>query len=867
MISDRLIDQTTARLVSAHKEWDKNLKLIKAPGSTDLNKLNSAEAMVKRMERVASNAVHDNVVLERIIGNNDLFNINHLEKGMRAALSVGRIAIRSNANGSVRGHGTGFLVAPGVLMTNNHVLPNAATVKHSQLELNYQLDLYDRMAAVEYYSLEPSRLFFTDAKLDFTIVAVANGSHTGRPITDFGFLPLIEETGKVVKGEYLTVIQHPSGMPKQIAARENVLVTILDDFLHYHTDTAPGSSGSPVFNDQWEVVALHHSGVPEKNAKDKYILTDGSIWQSEADDHRIKWIANEGTRVSRIVATIKGHSPASAVADALVKAMLESTQLSFETLLPIQRTTAPSLGFKSSAQLCDPPAVHVGPKTGMPLVRFELELSPRSVARQMAYTALASEYGRRPEPIFPGISDPRLMNFYELVLPTDSPWDTARSLTAIDGVMDAVPDLPTAGIDLPEDKAQQLSARSESTQKECSNRGRTEADNEGLGPDWNHGATKFKEAIKYSEDEGRLTGHTGIRIAQIDTGYSAHPGIDAMKKLLGYDYKDNDPIAYDDEGSFSLMPIQWHGTRTGGVIIGQKTRLPNYANDGVFPFVDLVPFRVADSVVLIGTRKYVTRAVTDVVSQGYEIITMSMGGLGYNVWKELARWAYDQGVFWCCAAGNQVRFVVWPAYYPGTIACAATDYKHEPWSGTSRGKTVDISAPGHNVYVPTVCNDDSFSYSYGSGTSYATPHVAATAALWLNHHRAKIDSKYKQKWQRVEAFRQLLKETALVPDKNWDEGKFGAGVLDAEKLLRAPLPDPKTLVHAYGPAPSRFVESADARLSVSEREQLHRAWNANAGLDTRPLTETASSFKESFGPIIAGVSIDASIIKQYEDLI
>ena len=71
--------------------------------------------------------------------------------------------------------------------------------------------------------------------------------------------------GLFVKGEYVSIIQHPNGEMKQIALRENQILDFFDAFLHYRTDTAPGSSGSPVFNDQWEIVALHHSGVPEKD--------------------------------------------------------------------------------------------------------------------------------------------------------------------------------------------------------------------------------------------------------------------------------------------------------------------------------------------------------------------------------------------------------------------------------------------------------------------------------------------------------------------------------------------------------------------------------------------------------------------------
>ncbi|MFJ1567897.1 trypsin-like serine peptidase [Streptomyces erythrochromogenes] len=82
----------------------------------------------------------------------------------------------------------------------------------------------------------------------------------------FGSLPLKEAQGKAVIGELVSIIQHPNGEPKQLALRDDQIVDVLDDFVHYSADTARGSSGAPVFNDQWEVVALHHAavGVPAR---------------------------------------------------------------------------------------------------------------------------------------------------------------------------------------------------------------------------------------------------------------------------------------------------------------------------------------------------------------------------------------------------------------------------------------------------------------------------------------------------------------------------------------------------------------------------------------------------------------------------
>ena len=136
--------------------------------------------------------------------------------------------------------------------------------------------------------------------------AVAPVSGLGKPLAEYGFRPLIGEEGKVAIGECVNVVQHPGGRVKQIVIRDNRLVDLPDDpkmkpFFHYEADTERGSSGSPVFNDQWEIVALHHSGVPKTNARGQLIDADGKVIADEADTHRIVWVANEGIRVSHLV--------------------------------------------------------------------------------------------------------------------------------------------------------------------------------------------------------------------------------------------------------------------------------------------------------------------------------------------------------------------------------------------------------------------------------------------------------------------------------------------------------------------------------------------------------------------------------------
>ncbi|TQK50390.1 endonuclease I [Streptomyces sp. SLBN-118] len=240
--------------------------------------------------------------LERLMGRNDLIEVGFLETGFIAARSIGRVTVRAGGGGH---HGTGFLISPTLLMTNNHVLRTADEASNGVIEFNFQAGLDGQPLLPVVFRLEPQTFFVTDRDLDFSVVAVAQRSQDGQPLTPFGRLPLREAEGKVILGEVVNIIQHPNGEPKQLALRENTVVDLLEKFVHYETDTAPGSSGSPVFNDQWEVVALHHAGVPRTDEHGRPLAVDGSVWEPSMGEHRLDWKANEGVRISRVLGALR----------------------------------------------------------------------------------------------------------------------------------------------------------------------------------------------------------------------------------------------------------------------------------------------------------------------------------------------------------------------------------------------------------------------------------------------------------------------------------------------------------------------------------------------------------------------------------
>ncbi|WP_237146553.1 trypsin-like serine peptidase [Planococcus halocryophilus] len=255
--------------------------LEKSEEKPDEEDVETVHETAKKIEARIENAEDlDGPALERIIFGNDLFPISYLQSGFNIGNSVCRIVL-SDRVGRVVGYGTGFLISPSLIMTNNHVLDKEEVAVYSTAEFNYQTDENNVLCQSTIFRLDPDKLFITDKRLDFTIVAVQEFSGDNRRLTDFGHLKLSPNLN-IMENEYVSIIQHPQGGHKAVTVRENRVKFLSEDFIHYVTDTQPGSSGSPVFNDQWVVVALHHSGVRDPN-------------------DRTQWVANEGIRISSIL--------------------------------------------------------------------------------------------------------------------------------------------------------------------------------------------------------------------------------------------------------------------------------------------------------------------------------------------------------------------------------------------------------------------------------------------------------------------------------------------------------------------------------------------------------------------------------------
>lgn len=182
---------------------------------------------------------------ERIIGENTLRHVRVLAQAFEAARAVVRISVGNSV-------GSGFMCASDVVMTNNHVIRDRQEAAHAEFTFNYQLGPDGRELQTQSAKALTDGLFHTNAELDFTLVQLAD-------VPDFG-LPLRLKAAVVERDSRLSIIQHPAGGLKKIAMENNIVAYADRTIVQYYTSTEPGSSGSPVFDDDCLVVAIHHAG-------------------------------------------------------------------------------------------------------------------------------------------------------------------------------------------------------------------------------------------------------------------------------------------------------------------------------------------------------------------------------------------------------------------------------------------------------------------------------------------------------------------------------------------------------------------------------------------------------------------------------
>ena len=229
-------------------------------------------------------------------------------------------------------------------------------------------------------------------------------------------------------------------------------------------------------------------------------------------------------------------------------------------------------------------------------------------------------------------------------------------------------------------------------------------------------------------------GSSNVTVAVIDSGVDyTHPDL-AANYAGGDDFVFGDGDPMDDHG---------HGTHVAGTIaasINNPTGTPAAGEGvvGVAPNARILAYKVCRS---DGTCDdfAIQQAIARAVADGANIINMSLGETEYSQsLNDAVQAAWNAGLVIVAGAGNDGTTVpFYPAAFDNVISVAAFDEDHRRPSFSNYGSWVDISAPGNAImstYPMAACGSsttpgDTGCYTWNTGTSMATPHVAGAAAL------------------------------------------------------------------------------------------------------------------------------------------
>ena len=242
---------------------------------------------------------------EDIVHRDDMVDYSFLEAGAFAGRSVGKLFVPRYENGAPvmengkprRTLGTGWLLTNQLMVTNHHVVHFRKRGEAPATDADLLLQGGHTTVKFDYNSaddngedVEVEKLEAWNQNLDFAILRLRNAV-TRTPLT-IDTTPVVFSEGIYVP---VNIIQHPSGHPKRVALRNNLLTGADANTIRYFTDTLTGSSGSPVFSDRWEVIGLH---------------CGSSAVNDVSFQGRTTAVVNVGTQITAILKYLADNAPA-----------------------------------------------------------------------------------------------------------------------------------------------------------------------------------------------------------------------------------------------------------------------------------------------------------------------------------------------------------------------------------------------------------------------------------------------------------------------------------------------------------------------------------------------------------------------------
>ena len=270
--------------------------------------------------------------------------------------------------------------------------------------------------------------------------------------------------------------------------------------------------------------------------------------------------------------------------------------------------------------------------------------------------------------------------------------------------------------------------------------------------------TKIRTGDAWQKSTG-----AGVTVAVIDTGVDAsHPDL-AGKVLSGYDYITKTAGTSTDPNG--------HGTHVSGTIAALTGN--GVGVSSVAPDTKILPIRVLGA----DGSGYMSDAASGIIyaaDHGANVINMSLGSSSQvAAVTNAVTYARSKGVVVVAAAGNS-RSSGSPTSYPaadtGVIAVAATDSTDTVASYSNQGSYVDVAAPGSNILSTT-----GGGYAAWNGTSMASPHVAAVAALLKSYNSTLTPDQIEK----------AMETSAIDLGAKGKDSDYGYGRIDAAAALAA----------------------------------------------------------------------------------
>lgn len=225
-----------------------------------------------------------------------------------------------------------------------------------------------------------------------------------------------------------------------------------------------------------------------------------------------------------------------------------------------------------------------------------------------------------------------------------------------------------------------------------------------------------QRALPLNQAYNYTTTASNVHVYVLDTGVRATHQTFGGRVRQGYDFIDNDTTAQDGYG---------HGSHVAGTIAGSQY--------GVAKGAAIYPVRVLNNQGS-GTTAQVVAGINWITQNAVKpaVANASLGGSGSTAIDTAVRDSVASGVTWVVAAGNSNTNAssFSPARVTQAITVGATTSSDARASYSNYGSVVDLFAPGSTI-TSAWNTSDTATYT-GNGTSFASPHVAGAAALYLS---------------------------------------------------------------------------------------------------------------------------------------